>query len=273
MEQLTNLGPMIGKGNTAEVYRCDDNYIVKLYTESLGPHLAYFEHDILSALNRAGTPAPVIGNLVKYNDRIGIKMEFVPGTTLDKLLIAEDARRGANARLMATLHARIHATTTGELQTQYTAFYNTINNNRDLLGSVTDTILNYLDTLPAGSQVCHGDFHPKNIIAGSGKSMVIDWTNAYRGNPLGDLVLTRLRMLTPYISKGFSGDTALFIAAKKNIYDVYWQTYKNLTNVTETELDAWLLPCAAAQLHPSKPVHTQWLLQILRQQLNRQSLL
>jgi len=170
---------------------------------------------------------------------------------------------------MAALHARIHAATTEGLQTQHTAFYNRINNNRVLLGSVTDTILKHLDTLPAGNQVCHGDYHPKNIIAGPGKNMVIDWTNAYRGNPLGDLALTRLRMLRPYFSKDFSGDTAWFTAAKKKIYDVYWQEYENLAHVAETELDAWLLPCAAAQLQPSKMAHTEWLLEIIRQQLNR----
>jgi tRNA A-37 threonylcarbamoyl transferase component Bud32 len=272
MEQLSSTGRFIGEGNTAQVYQYDNQFVVKLYAERFGRDLALYEQGVLSAVNRAGAPSPVVDDMVQYGDRFGLKMEFIDGLTLDKILVGAPGQLISYARLMASLHAGIHAAVTNELQTQHVALYNSINNNKATLGDFTGDVLRYLETLPAGNHVCHGDFHPKNILVSVKKNTVIDWTNAYRGNPLSDVALTRLRLLSPYIPKSFTGDAATFIVAKKAIYEAYLDEYTNLTGIDEIDLEAWLLPCAAAQLHALKTVHTAWLLSIITRQLKNAGL-
>src|ERR1700733_3071882 len=87
MEQLTATGRYIGKGNTAEVYQYDSQLVVKLYVEKYGRDLALYEQQVLTAVNRAGAPSPVVHDIVQYGDRFGLKMEFIDGQTLDKIIL------------------------------------------------------------------------------------------------------------------------------------------------------------------------------------------
>src|SRR5262249_32610054 len=49
-----------------------------------------------------------------------------------------------------------------------------------------------LEALPDGDRLCHGDFHPANVLVGRNGPAVIDWTGATRGDPAADLARTRL---------------------------------------------------------------------------------
>lgn len=272
MMQLPEIGRFMGKGNTAEVYCINEQQVVKLYLGQFNADLAYYEQFVLNTANDAGACPPAAGDVVKYGNRFGLLMELIDGNPLDVLLMAHPERLEEFSRLMASLHADMHKTTTGVLQTQEEALGNRIKNNRALLGNLTDPVLDYLKTLPAGTAVCHGEFHPKNILVGAAKTVVIDWTNAYKGQPAGDVVLAQLRMLSPYVAKNFSGDSSTFMAAKKAIYNIYINEYTRLTGITEDDLEQWILPCAAAQMHPVKTVHSEWLLKIITQQMENKGL-
>jgi uncharacterized protein (TIGR02172 family) len=50
--------------------------------------------------------------------------------------------------------------------------------------------LGILDELPDGNSLCHGDFHPGNIINHNGKYFIIDWSAASRGDYLSDIAHT-----------------------------------------------------------------------------------
>src|SRR5207253_2945540 len=49
-----------------------------------------------------------------------------------------------------------------------------------------------LSELPDGETICHGDFHPGNILLSRNGPVVIDWTSGTRGHPLGDVAQTSL---------------------------------------------------------------------------------
>jgi thiamine kinase-like enzyme len=51
-------------------------------------------------------------------------------------------------------------------------------------------ILEILAGLPDGMAVCHGDFHPGNIIYSGGTAFVIDWSGASCGDFLSDVAHT-----------------------------------------------------------------------------------
>ena len=50
-----------------------------------------------------------------------------------------------------------------------------------------------LDSMPTHVQVCHGDYHPSNIlITPEGKPFVLDWSHATQGNASADVARTYL---------------------------------------------------------------------------------
>ena len=50
--------------------------------------------------------------------------------------------------------------------------------------------LNMLRQLPDDDKLCHGDFHPDNIIVAPDGLVVVDWANAVCGHPLADVART-----------------------------------------------------------------------------------
>ena len=47
-----------------------------------------------------------------------------------------------------------------------------------------------MDALPGGRALCHGDFHPDNVLVDGEKAMVIDWMNLSRGDAMCDVAQT-----------------------------------------------------------------------------------
>ena len=66
-------------------------------------------------------------------------------------------------------------------------------------------LLARLAAMPDGDRLCHGDFHPYNILGSLGHETVIDWLNASRGVPAADACRTYvlLRTAAPHVASGY----------------------------------------------------------------------
>ena len=47
---------------------------------------------------------------------------------------------------------------------------------------------------PDGDRLCHGDFHPMNILGDVSQPVIIDWPDARRGDPAADVCRSYLLM-------------------------------------------------------------------------------
>jgi Ser/Thr protein kinase RdoA (MazF antagonist) len=57
----------------------------------------------------------------------------------------------------------------------------------DLNENVRRGLLDLLDQSPNGDRVCHGDFHPFNILGSFDLPTLVDWLDASRGDPAADV--------------------------------------------------------------------------------------
>ena len=83
-----------------------------------------------------------------------------------------------------------------------------------------EEILQMIDSLPDGNTLCHGDFHPGNILISDGHTMVIDFMNVCHGYFLYDVA--RTVFLVEYTPVPMEvDDRELFLRLKKALADLY----------------------------------------------------
>jgi aminoglycoside phosphotransferase (APT) family kinase protein len=55
-------------------------------------------------------------------------------------------------------------------------------------------LIDRIARVPDGDRLCHGDFHPLNILGEASRPVIIDWPDASRGDPAADVCRSYLLM-------------------------------------------------------------------------------
>jgi aminoglycoside phosphotransferase (APT) family kinase protein len=191
---LKSLGePLPGPGN---LYPWGEDQIIKLYGEGTPDGWVQKLNRVENALHEAGLPVPEVGEIIEIDGFLGQIYERIEGGTMaDDLLVTEikTDRIVELAQIFAELHVKIHATRPfiSDLPS-YQFLATVIRRATGLSPELMDTILNRLEEMPKRDGLCHGDFHPFNILMSPQRPIVIDWNNAHIGDPLEDVARTHL---------------------------------------------------------------------------------
>jgi aminoglycoside phosphotransferase (APT) family kinase protein len=102
--------------------------------------------------------------------------------------------------------------------------------------------------MPDGDRLCHGDFHPMNVLGNSSQPIVIDWPNACRGDPAGDVCRS-------YLILKLHAD---------EIAEPYLDAYSRVAGVPRHAILGWLAYVAAARLAEGVPGEQHRLLELAR---------
>lgn len=244
---MSGIGRHLASSLTADVFDWDDRHVIKLYRHS--PATATREAAHTRAVRALGVPAPVVADVVTIQGRVGIIFERVDGPTMLEALAGGVDRVSELARSLATLHAGLHTLVAAGLPAQRERLRGKIERASDLSVDTREAILAALDSLPDGAAVCHGDFHPGNIVLTAGGPVIIDWPDASRGHPLADVARTLLLLehalvrthTLPVARDVFAAMRAAFSAA-------YLEHYTRLRSMDRAQLEAWKIQVAAARL-------------------------
>ncbi|HEX9059553.1 MAG TPA: aminoglycoside phosphotransferase family protein, partial [Clostridia bacterium] len=252
------------------VYKWGEDKVVKLYFDKFKEDWIKREANIGRILHEAGLPTPAVFETIEIGGRRGIIQERIFGRTVLSLLETEPWKLYHFAHKMAGLHFKIHEKSVDGIPSQKERFMYTIKLSANILGDKVKLILDYLDKLPDGNNVCHGDMHFNNIIVSNNKFVAVDWSSAYKGNPLGDVARTCLIINSPSIFSTIPDPITLTILYSKWLaYLSYLNEYIRLSNVKFEDIDAWMLPAAAAKLKDKIPGEEKWLMKIINQRLEQ----
>ncbi len=243
------IGSLIGRGRLAEVYALSDNQAIKLFHEGRSSDLIEQEARISRLVHEAGLLTPSVGDIVKVNGRMGIVYERLTGTSMLTQLSTKPWKIIRSALNLAGLHVSMHRQIISNLPKQRQELKESIVSVRILSKSKVNSVLKLLDELPDGEVLCHGDFHPDNVIMTSDDAVIIDWTTATKGNPIADVARTSLLLQMAYISSDAPISTRWAVQAGRGLFHrLYLRHYFRLKPGHQQELVAWQLPIAVARM-------------------------
>jgi len=264
-------GPLIGRGRTADIYAWGDKSVLKLFHADRSANTVEYEAKIARAVYASGAASPALIDAVEVEGRQGLIYERIYGPSLAAVLKSKPWRLPRLARTFALLHASMHRRNAPELPAQRDRLTWKIEAAEPLPANLKEGALLSLSRLPDGDVLCHGDFHPENVIMSPRGPVVIDWIDATRGNPLADVARTSLLLTTAYLhlpSRISSMAARLLIAAFRKLYLTH---YLRATRTSRTQIEAWRLPVTAARLEERISEEEAWLLATVEAEDGRQT--
>ena len=256
---ITSLGKPLARGATAEVYAWGNDQILKLFHDWMPTYAIEYEAQIARAVHAAGLPVPAVGEIVEIDNRLALVYERVDGPTMDQDLAKRPWKFFSSTRLLAQLHVDMHTSSiTPDIPSQKQRLKQRIQETDVLSDDLKDAVANKLQQMPDGERLCHGDFHPQNVLMTRQGPVVIDWIDATRGSPAADAARSSIILQGAALTNPLAGWfhnaylKRYFKLRRDNVRHEYhtWRAIVAAGRLSEniTGLQEWLLAQAQAGL-------------------------
>jgi Ser/Thr protein kinase RdoA (MazF antagonist) len=229
-------GRLLGSGKEAEVYE-NGEQVLKLYRATASKSAAFREAATLAIIEPFALPAPNVHEVGQYNGRWGLIMSRAAGSSFADMMTLEPAQDLQFLEEMVRLHRLIHDQPGAGLPGLKARLASNIRRATRLDTACQGRLLAKLETMPDGDRLCHGDFHPWNIIGSPGQAVVVDWLDACQGIPAADVCRS-------YV---------LIRKANQEFAAAYVEAYAAASGITFDDVLAWLPFIAAARLTEGVP--------------------
>lgn len=182
----------IARGANGEVWRLDDETIIKVYNAGTSLEKIHTENQHATAAFTAGVPCAIAFDTVRVDERYGIVFELFDARTVGKAANANPSRIPELGRAMGRLMHELHTTEVhpGELPRIEEKAGSWIDALEELYISHEDAELmrEVLAAVPKKDTLLHMDFHEGNVMLQGGELVLIDLDDVCVGNPVFDLV-------------------------------------------------------------------------------------
>ncbi len=181
----------IGQGAKGEIYRYDEELIVKVYNEKN----TYKDVERESALARTafvlGLPTAISFGIVSVGARYGAMFELIDAQTFSDLIARNSDKVDYYAQIMANLAKHIHS-----IEVEDNTFFpdakiqlegwvdRAIDDEDEEIGADIRRAVNAID---GTNTLVHGDFHTNNVFLSENEPLFIDVDRMSVGNPIIDI--------------------------------------------------------------------------------------
>ena len=261
--QLAHAPEKVQGGMDTEVYfislrggRLDDAWshplVLRVHRAADRTDVAHQEAEAQAWCVDRGYPAPrvlLVGTTAEGFTMPVQVMNRAFGTTMLAAVTARPWRARPEVHRLAALHARLHALDPLTWADQTVTFA------QDRLGPVQwwatelndpeisaglERALPIARALDAGpAVVCHGDFHPLNVIVDGEAATVIDWTDAGLGDPMGDVARTALLLRVAGVATTAPALRTALRATAPALSGIYLRAYRQIAPFDPTRFRLW----------------------------------
>jgi Ser/Thr protein kinase RdoA (MazF antagonist) len=218
--------------------------------------------------HQAGLPVPAPGDMVEVDGRVGIELERVDGPSMQEWMTSRPWRMFRAAATLAELHARTHSVEVTGLTPMREVVEGRVSRAERWPAALKEATLEAVRRLPVGNGICHWDFHTANIVMTGHGPIIIDWSEAVRGNPLADVAMTWLlasvTALPPWMKM-----KRLVRQGRRRFCAAYLKDYRRLRPFRDEDLTAWKIPAVAADAARGIPEDHERMLTILEELLRQ----
>lgn len=182
---------IIGRGAKSEVYRYDDELVIKVFNQNNTYHDVEREIALSRKAFLIGIPTSISFGIVSVGARYGAMYELVESETISDCIARAPGQVDTYAHIMADLAHTIHSIEVSE---------------DDVFPDVSERLLQYvsggiahedealteqctklIEALPKGNRLVHGDFHTRNVFMQKGEPLLIDMDRISRGHPIAEI--------------------------------------------------------------------------------------
>jgi aminoglycoside phosphotransferase (APT) family kinase protein len=164
--------------------------------------------------------------------------------------------------LFADLQIGLHACVVKGMPSQRQRLEERIDGVAILSRGVRDALIRTLHDMPDGDRLCHGDFHPDNVLLDADGPTIIDWADATRGNPWADVAQTTVLFDVAQVPVG-TPRPWLVDMFRWLFQGMYRHRYAALRPAGRESLAVWRPIVAAARLADCPPAECEGLLAVV----------
>ena len=241
-----SIGRLLAAGNVAEVFDWDSR-IVKLNRSAARKPMVLREATIHAAVEVMGLPVPAVWGVQQAAGRWGIVFDRISEASFAKRMQEDLSLVPECLEILVRLHARIHTHPAHEFGSLKSRLAANIARTGLLDEPRKQILLSLLVEMPKGDRLCHGDFHPINVLGQTSQPLVIDWPDACRGDPSADVCRSYL----------------LLKLHAAEIAEPYLDAYCRITTISRATIVGWLPYVAVARLAEDVPNDFERLLEIV----------
>lgn len=185
--------------------------------------------------------------MIKVDGRPGILFERIAGPSLVQHFVSRPWTLLSALHAFTDLHLAMHAQALPDLPSQRQQLIQQIQDAAAVPDSARQAALNRLEQLPDGTALCHGDYHPENVLMTRRGPIIIDWAGATSGHPLADVTRTALIVQMAALLPSQQAHW-LLAAVRRGGGNAYIRRYLRQSPARKEELAARHLPILVARL-------------------------
>ncbi len=250
--RATELGACISARKHSEVFRVGADRVLKLFRGHVRVDLVERELRTAMRVHAAGIPTPAVDAAIFETDggRHGLMFEYIEATPLSKLFERHPLHIARYARLFADLHRRVHEFEAVDgLPMQRIELRDRILQSGRMSLGIRQQLLARLDACSESQapRLCHGNFHPSNVLVHGDRAWVLSLGNACNGDPIADVARTSTILAYADIkSSGLAGWLSTHYSRWRN--RLYLARYLDGERKLQLQFDTWLVIQMARRL-------------------------
>ena len=190
LNRSPTLGRPIAYGSRSTVHAWGNDAVAKVPVDRTPDHWIRSEADFSTAVRLVGAPVPEFLGFAEHDGRVVSLYRRAVGVLMWDAIVETPAAVGQHGRRLVELQVLLAGLVPPVgLPRQADRLTSKIRLAARRVDPDLDAARSALPP-PQREVMCHGDMHPGNVILTADGPMVVDWFDAARGDPLGDVART-----------------------------------------------------------------------------------
>lgn len=264
---------LIAEGGQSKIYDYGSNKILRVPKREMDYDRIRYEYQVYRFLENK-LSVPRVFEVVDLEEKPCLLMEKIEGMDLYNRIRKNPLIVLSIPGSLASLHTSLFTLqSSDQFVTNHQKAQYCIERADVLNDGLRKKLLDLLLQLPHGSALCHGDFHPGNIIRAGKTDYIIDWSSASIGSPLFDIAHTYLLLLnTPRLDNVSDGEFAMQRRITAFIGKKYLKKVCKKNNIEIDSLLPYLLIKAGERCFYGMSSEKQWLTSFIEKNIDKKSI-